>query len=110
VADALVANGERWLGEIGDDPGAGVLEAEPAPVLMIDADELDGALAAVADFADLKSPFLRRHSTGVASLAVAAAEAAACRMPRPPRSVEPRWSTTSGASASPAGSGIARVR
>lgn len=76
VADALVANGERWLGEIGDDPGAGVLEAEPAPVLMIDADELDGALAAVADFADLKSPFLRRHSTGVASLAVAAAGAA----------------------------------
>jgi len=43
---------------------------------MIDADELDGALAAVADFADLKSPFLRRHSTGVASLAVAAAGAA----------------------------------
>ena len=54
----------------------GCSRREPAPVLTIDADQLDGALAAVADFADLKSPFLRRHSTGVASLAVAAAGAA----------------------------------
>ena len=63
VVDALLADGERWLAEIGDDPCAAVLDAEPAPVLTIAADELDGALAAVADFADLKSPFFRGHST-----------------------------------------------
>jgi len=76
VVDALIGDGNRWLGEIGDDPCARVLDAEPAPVRTIEADELDDALTAVADFADLKSPFLRRHSTGVASLAVAAAGAA----------------------------------
>jgi HD-GYP domain-containing protein (c-di-GMP phosphodiesterase class II) len=76
VVDVVVGGGERWLAEIGDDPCAGVLDAEPAPVLTIDADDLDGALAAMAYFADLKSPFLRGHSTGVATLVVAAATAA----------------------------------
>ena len=76
VVDALVAGGERWLADIGDDPCARVLDAEPAPVRTIEPDELDGALTAVADFADLKSPFLRGHSAGVAALAAAAARAA----------------------------------
>jgi HD-GYP domain-containing protein (c-di-GMP phosphodiesterase class II) len=76
VVDALVESGEHWLAELGDDPCALVLDVEPAPVRTIDADELDGALAAVADFTDLKSPFLRGHSPGVAGLAVAAARAA----------------------------------
>jgi HD-GYP domain-containing protein (c-di-GMP phosphodiesterase class II) len=53
-----------------------VLGAEPEPVRTIGADDLDGALAAVADFTDLKSPCLRGHSTGVARLAIAAARAA----------------------------------
>ena len=75
VVDALV-DGERWLAEIDDDPGAAVLDAEPAPVLAVRAGELDRALAAVADFADLKSPWFRGHSTGVARLAAAAAGAA----------------------------------
>ena len=76
VVDAFVAHGERWLAEVGDDPCAAVFDAEPAPVLTVEPDGLDGALAAVADFADLKSPFFRGHSTGVADLAVAAASAA----------------------------------
>jgi HD-GYP domain-containing protein (c-di-GMP phosphodiesterase class II) len=76
VVDALVAHGERWLAAIGDDPCAAVLDAEPAPVATIHPEKLDGALAAVADFADLKSPFFRGHSRGVAELAVAAAKAA----------------------------------
>jgi len=37
---------------------------------------LDAVLGAVADFVDLKSPFLRGHSPGVAALAAAAATAA----------------------------------
>ncbi|MGH8984514.1 MAG: HD domain-containing phosphohydrolase [Acidimicrobiia bacterium] len=76
VVDAFVAHGERWPAEMGDDPCAAVLDAEPAPVLTVEPDGLDGALAAVADFADLKSPFFRAHSTGVADLAAAAARAA----------------------------------
>jgi hypothetical protein len=76
VVDALIGDGERWLGQIGDDPCARVLDAEPAPVQTVEPDELDNALTAVADFADLKSPFLRGHSPGVAELAIRAAQAA----------------------------------
>jgi HD-GYP domain-containing protein (c-di-GMP phosphodiesterase class II) len=76
VVDALTSSAERWLADIGDDPNAAVLEAEPAPVRTIDAGDLDGALAAVADFADLKSPYFRTHSGGVAALAANAARAA----------------------------------
>ena len=34
VVDALSADGERWLAELGDDPCAAVLDAEPAPVTI----------------------------------------------------------------------------
>jgi HD-GYP domain-containing protein (c-di-GMP phosphodiesterase class II)/DNA-binding CsgD family transcriptional regulator len=76
VVDAFVAEGERWLAAVGDDPCARVLDAEPGPVLWIGAAELDGALSAVADFTDLKSVWLRGHSTGVAKLVTAAARTA----------------------------------
>ena len=76
VVDAVLHGGERWLAEIGEDPMARVLDAEPAPVRTLGPDRLDAALGAVADFADLKSPFLLGHSTGVSRLAVAAARAA----------------------------------
>ena len=35
VVDALLADGERWLAEAGDDVGAMVLDAEPTPVVTI---------------------------------------------------------------------------
>jgi HD-GYP domain-containing protein (c-di-GMP phosphodiesterase class II) len=76
VVDAFLRDGARWLADNGDDPATSVLDAEPAPALMVGVDALDRALAAVADFVDLKSPALRGHSTGVASLAAAAARAA----------------------------------
>jgi HD-GYP domain-containing protein (c-di-GMP phosphodiesterase class II) len=76
VADALARDGGRWLAEIGDDPCARVLDAEPAPPRKIGDDQLDDALRAVADFTDLKSPWFRGHSTGVADLAATAARAA----------------------------------
>jgi len=71
VTDALLADGQRWLAEIGDDPYVAVLDTEPVPRRVID--DLDRALTAVADFTDLKSPYLRGHSTGVAQLATDAA-------------------------------------
>jgi HD-GYP domain-containing protein (c-di-GMP phosphodiesterase class II) len=45
------------------------LRFEPEPVATIAADTLDPLLAAFADFADLKSPWIRGHSRKVASLA-----------------------------------------
>ena len=76
VVDVLLSNGGRWLDEIGDDQCAAVLAAEPEPVMTFGVDDLDSALGAVADFVDLKSPFLRGHSGGVAALAADAAKAA----------------------------------
>jgi HD-GYP domain-containing protein (c-di-GMP phosphodiesterase class II) len=76
VVDALTDGGEGWLAELGDDPCAAVLDSEPEPVATITMDDLDGALAAIADFTDIKSPWLRGHSTGVARLVTDAAVAA----------------------------------
>jgi HD-GYP domain-containing protein (c-di-GMP phosphodiesterase class II) len=49
------------------------LKIEPGPRVELEAERLDQALAVVADFADLQSTFLVGHSSGVASLARAAA-------------------------------------
>jgi HD-GYP domain-containing protein (c-di-GMP phosphodiesterase class II) len=76
VVDALSGDGEGWLAGIGDDPCAAVLDAEPAPVLTLEDGRIEGALSAVADFADLKSPFFLGHSTGVTAVAGEAATAA----------------------------------
>ena len=76
VVDLLVSDGEQWLAGLGDDPCAAILDAEPAPVLTIEAGRIDTALSAIADFADLKSPFFVDHSRGVADLVAAAAAAA----------------------------------
>ena len=61
---------------VDDDAWAAVLDAEPEPVLTVEREGIDRALGAVADFADLKSPFFLGHSPGVADLAAAAATAA----------------------------------
>lgn len=50
-----------------------VLAAEPAPHLPLEDDAIDRALGAMGDFADLASPYLAGHSSGVAKLAAAAA-------------------------------------
>ena len=49
-----------------------VIAAEPALGLRLTPAEFDAALQAVADFVDLKSPFMLGHSTAVSSLAAAA--------------------------------------
>jgi HD-GYP domain-containing protein (c-di-GMP phosphodiesterase class II) len=50
-----------------------VLAREPGPALVLAADGVDRALAAMGNFADLISPYLAGHSAGVAELADAAA-------------------------------------
>jgi HD-GYP domain-containing protein (c-di-GMP phosphodiesterase class II) len=76
VVDVFLGDGRGWLADLGDDPAASVLDAEPGPASVLDVDALDRALGAVADFVDLKCPTLRGHSPGVALLATEAAHAA----------------------------------
>ena len=49
------------------------LESEPFPQVQLSDDGIDAGFGAVAALTDLKSPWLREHSTGVADLAEAAA-------------------------------------
>jgi HD-GYP domain-containing protein (c-di-GMP phosphodiesterase class II) len=50
-----------------------VIAAEPMPSPPPDSDQVDALLSALADFADLKSPYHLGHSSGVAALAADAA-------------------------------------
>jgi HD-GYP domain-containing protein (c-di-GMP phosphodiesterase class II) len=58
------------------DAWEATLAAEPVPWVRVHDDELVQVLGAFADFSDLKSPWLRGHSPGVAALAAGAATAA----------------------------------
>ena len=53
-----------------------VLDVEPEPLRWVEPGTLDEVLGVFADFADLKSPWLRGHSAGVADLAGQAAHTA----------------------------------
>jgi HD-GYP domain-containing protein (c-di-GMP phosphodiesterase class II) len=73
--DPMVVN--AFQGLAGPTPEASwdeVLAAEPQPVKYVE--DLDAALTVMADFADLKSPWTRGHSTKVADLAETAAQGA----------------------------------
>jgi HD-GYP domain-containing protein (c-di-GMP phosphodiesterase class II) len=75
VVETTLDLGPQLLTTMEDaSPWEAVLEAEPGPPITIEDAHLDDALNAFATFADLKSPFLRGHSTGVAELAERAAE------------------------------------
>jgi HD-GYP domain-containing protein (c-di-GMP phosphodiesterase class II) len=79
VADTFRSDPEGFL-----DRGPGVslwdeaLAAEPGPPLTLRGAQIDEALSAFGDFADLASPCLSGHSAGVAELAARAAERAGC--------------------------------
>jgi len=49
------------------------IEAEPALAVVVTGERFDDALAAIANFVDLKSPYTLGHARAVADLAVAAA-------------------------------------
>lgn len=75
VAGAFVDNAADVLGP--PDPPESVwgdlLDAEPKPGLVLKGEDIDEALAAIGAFADLSSPYLSGHSSGVAELAEFAA-------------------------------------
>src|SRR4249919_3533762 len=49
-----------------------VINAEPALTVVLSGAEVDRALRAIAEFVDLKSPYMLGHSTGVAELGAGA--------------------------------------
>jgi HD-GYP domain-containing protein (c-di-GMP phosphodiesterase class II)/DNA-binding CsgD family transcriptional regulator len=70
VVDAFQRVGPDVLSELdGADEWETALASEPEPVTNVEPDTLDAVLAAFADSADLKSPWIRGHSRKVASLA-----------------------------------------
>jgi HD-GYP domain-containing protein (c-di-GMP phosphodiesterase class II) len=75
LVEALLGHAEEVLaaGDGGGSVWERVMGAEPKPWAMLQGDEIDGALAAFGDFADLISPSLAGHSTGLAELVAAAA-------------------------------------
>jgi HD-GYP domain-containing protein (c-di-GMP phosphodiesterase class II) len=74
VAACLLDDAERILAlEAQASVWEETLACEPHPPLVLEGEALDRALAAMGNFADLISPYLAGHSTGVAELAGAAA-------------------------------------
>jgi HD-GYP domain-containing protein (c-di-GMP phosphodiesterase class II) len=70
VVEAFQRVGAEVLSELdGADEWEAALASEPRPVAIVEPAALDPLLTAFADFADLKSPWIRGHSRRVASLA-----------------------------------------
>jgi HD-GYP domain-containing protein (c-di-GMP phosphodiesterase class II) len=74
LAAHVSANADSLLGDLDDATGwDAAIAAEPTLARGMSGVELDAALAAIADFADLKSPYTTGHSRGVGERAAAAA-------------------------------------
>lgn len=65
AAKAAYDSGDGWKA---------VLDCEPEPCVLVSNTRIDEVLRVLADFADLKSPWTRGHSPGVADLAMEAGE------------------------------------
>jgi HD-GYP domain-containing protein (c-di-GMP phosphodiesterase class II) len=74
VVDALLADPEGVLAPLHEVSSLwdAVMAAEPGPIDLPTADDVDQALAGLGELADLKSPYLVGHSGGVATLAAGA--------------------------------------
>ncbi|MGH2951881.1 MAG: HD domain-containing phosphohydrolase [Solirubrobacterales bacterium] len=76
LAECLIENAGDILADLDAETSwETVIDAEPALDRVLAGSELDTALEAMADFADLKSPYTAGHSKGVANLAAEAARA-----------------------------------
>jgi len=69
LADLFTAHGSDWFELLGKvEPWDAVLDLEPEPHRILEGTKLDDALAVVADFIDLKSPYMASHSRRCAEL------------------------------------------
>jgi HD-GYP domain-containing protein (c-di-GMP phosphodiesterase class II) len=74
VVSCLVENADQILApDTGESAWAATLALEPQPQIMLADDAIERAVAAMGHFADLISPYLVGHSSGVADLASDAA-------------------------------------
>lgn len=74
IVDCFCQRATRLLAGLDDEPSwDAVLALEPGPRQRLTEDQFDTACQAIADFADLKSPYTLGHSSGVAALAAGAA-------------------------------------
>ena len=74
LAEHVWENADALLGGLDEATGwDAAIAAEPALAQGMSGVELEAALAAIADFADLKSPYTTGHSRGVAERAASAA-------------------------------------
>jgi HD-GYP domain-containing protein (c-di-GMP phosphodiesterase class II) len=75
LAEVFTRNADELCAEV-DEASVwdAVVGSAPSDDRVLEGEELDGALSAMAEFVDLKSPFTVGHSPGVAQLAGAAAE------------------------------------
>jgi len=79
VAEAFLKRADDLLDAVEKDSvWDAVLQAEPEPHPWLPESRIDDTARAFADFTDLKSPFTLGHSTGVATLAEAAARKLGC--------------------------------
>jgi HD-GYP domain-containing protein (c-di-GMP phosphodiesterase class II) len=73
LADLIVADPGEILGKLsGSDTWDAVISAEPALSRTLSDEQLDAALLGVANFVDLKSPYMLGHARAVAELAATA--------------------------------------
>jgi HD-GYP domain-containing protein (c-di-GMP phosphodiesterase class II) len=73
LAKLLCAQAEEILGDLAEVPAwLAVIGSEPALAVELSDEQLDSALAAIANFVDLKSPYTLGHSVAVADLAAEA--------------------------------------
>ncbi len=75
LADLIMADPSGILGKLSSsDTWAAVIEGEPALSRTLSDEQLDAALLGVANFVDLKSPYMLGHASAVSGLAGAAGE------------------------------------
>jgi HD-GYP domain-containing protein (c-di-GMP phosphodiesterase class II) len=73
LVDRFIAHADALTAGLDAATWAAVLALEPAPQAPLSEQEFDAACLAMADFADLKSPYSVGHSRAVAALAAEAA-------------------------------------
>jgi HD-GYP domain-containing protein (c-di-GMP phosphodiesterase class II) len=78
LVEALCDHADDAFGPLDEEPSwSVVLAAEPGGRRLLSGPEIDGALEAIGDFVDLKSPWFTGHSRAVSRLVATAAEEAA---------------------------------
>ncbi|TML78039.1 MAG: HD domain-containing protein, partial [Actinobacteria bacterium] len=75
VANAFVRDARAIASDLEASAWDAMLDAEPSKRPELAGTEIDDALAAIGDFADLKSPYTLNHAAGVSALAGDAARA-----------------------------------